>query len=324
MFRQHVQNVIHPAVEANQLQQSARHQGDDNQFAHADNPLSHRAEPPEHVETAVTHPHDAGRHDAQQQHQRNIDTRYRRSQHDEVRNHLAPRYLLHFVCRLDTRPAHNVVDEYEQRGRQGDEQVDTEFVAHHASLRAGGGDGGIGYKRQVIAKERPSYHQRGNEGKHPGVGFFGDACRHGHQCNDGSHRRADRERDEARGEEHSGKQQTVGQEVKSKVDRSINGSHRFCRLSECSRKDEYPNHEHDVLVSRPRRVLQDAVVQAQSLRNGNGIDRRYQEGDGDRHFIEIVDNERSNQIEAQKHHKRTERPCAGLVDDGGQFIRVHR
>lgn len=68
----------------------------------------------------------------------------------------------------------------------------------------------------------------------------------------------------------------------------INGAHLLGALGECSCKDEYPYHQHDVLVAGAHGKLIDALFQIQAARDGDGIAGRGEEGYRDGDFIEVV------------------------------------
>ncbi len=92
----------------------------------------------------------------------------------------------------------------------------------------------------------------------------------------------------------------------------INGAHLLGALGECSCKDEYPYHQHDVLVTGAHGKLIDALFQIQAARDGDGIAGRGEEGYRDGDFIEVVHQERGHQIEAKEHRQRAECPPAAF------------
>ncbi len=53
-------------------------------------------------------------------------------------------------------PWKNIDSQYDNRCRNYNHGIYTKFIAHYAFLGFGRSNGGIGYKRQVVSKERTS------------------------------------------------------------------------------------------------------------------------------------------------------------------------
>ena len=71
------------------------------------------------------------------------------------------------------------------------------------------------------------------------------------------------EGDEAGGDEDARQQQVVRQYMQGQVYGRVDGAHLLGALGECSGKDEYPYHQHDVLVTGAHGELVDALFQIQ-------------------------------------------------------------
>jgi len=72
-------------------------------------------------------------------------------------------------------------------------------------------------------------------------------------------------------------------------------------MSKGSGKNEYPYHQEDIFIGGSYRELIDTLIQFQAACNGDGITGRDKESHCNRHFIKVVDENRSYQIEAEEY-----------------------
>ena len=136
---------------------------------------------------------------SQQQDQRNVDSGNGCSQYDEVGDNLGPGYGSCFVDDGNLAAVKDVIAEHQQRGRQGDGDVGTEFIAHDAALGTGSGNRGIRNEREVIAEKRSADDQGCHE-RQAELGLLDNSGSYRRQCDNGSYRCPDRQGDEAGGQ----------------------------------------------------------------------------------------------------------------------------
>ena len=186
MLAEPVKDIVDASVEAYQLQHSSCHQRDDDEFSHADDACSHRAEPSEQVETPVNQADDAGRKNSQKQNQRYVYTGNGRSQYDNVGHYFSPFHSLRVLDGFHLCSAYYVIDKDQYGGGQGDQEIGPELVAHGATLRSGSRNGGIGDERKIIAEEGAPYDKGGYE-RHADVGLVCYARSHRNKSHNGAY-----------------------------------------------------------------------------------------------------------------------------------------
>ena len=86
--------------------------------------------------------------------------------------------------------------------------------------------------------------------------------------------------------------------MQCQIDGSIDCPHLLRTLSKSSGKNEYPYHQENILIGSSYRELIDTLVQFQAACNGDGITGRDKKSHCDRHFIKVVDEDRSHEIKA--------------------------
>ena len=98
--------------------------------------------------------------------------------------------------------------QYDKCCRYHNHKVDAELVPHHAVLRLGRCNGGVGYEGKIVSEERASHH----DGNHVGqvdARLFRQPHGYRSQCDDSSYACSYREGDEAGGNEDARQQQVV-------------------------------------------------------------------------------------------------------------------
>ncbi len=302
---------VDASVVADGFEHASGQQGDDDKLAHAGDARSHGSEPVEEGGAGINADNSSGE-DAQQQYQHNVDACYGHTQHDEVGDYFYPLDALYLRRGGDGQSLKDIDAQHDKCCRYHNHGVDAELVPHHAVLRLGRCDGGVGYEGKIVAEERASHH----DGNHVGqvdARLLRQPHGYGGQCNDSSYAGSYRKGDEAGGNEDARQQQVVRQYVQCQIHGCINGAHLLGALGECSCKDEYPYHQQDVLVAGTCGKLMDALFRTQPARNGDGIAGRGEEGHRDGDFIKVVRQERSHQVEAKEYGQRAERPPAAFV-----------
>ena len=198
---------VDAAVVADGLEHASGQQGDDDELAHAGDARSHGSEPVEEGGTGID-TDNSSREDAQQQYQHDVDTCYGRAQHDEVGDYLYPLDGLHLGRGGDGQSLKDVDAQHDKRCGDYNHEVDAELVPHHAVLRLGRCNGGVGYEGKIVSEERASHH----DGNHVGqvdARLFRQPHGYRSQCDDSSYACSYREGDEAGGNEDARQQQVV-------------------------------------------------------------------------------------------------------------------
>ena len=144
---------------------------------------------------------------------------------------------------------------------------------------------------------------------------FCNAHCHRGESHYGAHRCTYRQGYEAGCKKDAWQQQAVGQQVHGKIYGGLDGTHTFCSLCKGTGEDEYPYHQHHILMGGASRKDVDATFYALATSDGDGIDGRYQKCHSDRHLVKIIDDDRGDQIKAQEHKERTE--CHKTAPLGG-------
>ena len=171
--------------------------------------------------------------------------------------------------------------------RTGKVEVGFELIAHAHALGLRGHDGGVGDEGEVVAKEGATHHDGYDEGERR-AGLLGYTHRHGGERHDGTHRGSYGERYEAGGKEEAGQEHAVGQHAQCEVYRGIDSTHSTGGLGKGAGKDEYPHHEHKVLVAGTTGEDGDALLQLQLGGDAHGIGRSREEGYCQGNFVEVT------------------------------------
>ena len=211
MSRQDAQQIVDTPVVADQFHQAAGQHGDDDQFAHVGNALSHGREPLKQTVRFSQHADHAAQYQTQCQHDHHVHSDDGREQDDQVRNDLHPVDVRNGLRALDVYAHQDIKHEGDCRSRNHDLRVDLKLVTQFAALRTGGRNGRVGNERQVVAEEGTAHHD-GHQLGHVGMGFLGDTGRNGRQGNDRTYRRTDGQRNEAGSQKDTSQQQIVRQE----------------------------------------------------------------------------------------------------------------
>ena len=200
---------VDAAVVADGFEHASGQQGDDDELAHAGDARSHGSEPVEEGGAGID-TDNSSREDAQQQYQHDIDACYGRTQYDEVGDYLYPLDGLYLWWGRDGQSLKDIDAQYDKCCRYHNHKVDAELVPHHAVLRLGRCNGGVGYEGKIVSEERASHH----DGDHVGqvdARLFRQSHGYGSQCDDSSYACSYREGDEAGGNEDARQQQVVRQ-----------------------------------------------------------------------------------------------------------------
>ena len=193
MSRQPFYQVVYATVVTDDFQQSAGHHGDDDEFPHADNALTHGLHPSEHVIRPLYHTDGTRQQNAQCQHRHHVHTENGHYQDDEIGEHFQQFDVVHVGWRRHTLSHEDVNHQYDYCGGNDDERVDAELVGELTALRLSGHDGGITDKREIVAEERATDDHCRHQ-CHRCVRLCRHACRDGCQCYDGAYARADAQR----------------------------------------------------------------------------------------------------------------------------------
>ena len=211
---------VDAAVVADGFEHASGQQGDDDELAHAGDARSHGSEPVEEGGAGID-TDNSGREDAQQQYQHDVDACYGRTQYDEVGDYLYPLDGLYLWWGRDGQSLKDIDAQYDKCCRYHNHKVDAELVPHHAVLRLGRCNGGVGYEGKIVSEERASHH----DGNHVGqvdARLFRQPHGYGSQCDDSSYACSYREGDEAGGDEDARQQQVVRQYMQGQIYGRIN------------------------------------------------------------------------------------------------------
>ena len=85
---------------------------------------------------------------------------------------------------------HHISQQHENGSRQNDTNVDSEFIAHAAPLRARSHNSSVGYEAEVVAEECTTHNNAHEEG-HAGIGGLGYTGCYWHQGDYRSNARTD-------------------------------------------------------------------------------------------------------------------------------------
>ena len=162
---EHTDEPVDAAIVAYQGKHAACEEGDDDEFAHAHNALTHGAHPSHKVEVATSHTDDARKHDTDEEHHEHVHPRGGKHQYRHVGEHLVPLRPSHIGGGLHALSQDDIEHEGHEGCGTGKVDVGLELIAHAYALRLRGHDGGIGDEGEVVAKEGASHHDGYDEGK---------------------------------------------------------------------------------------------------------------------------------------------------------------
>ena len=154
-------------------------------------------------------------------------------------------------------------------------------------LRACCGYGGVGDEREVVAEERSAYNysrQQCHVELHGLCQSGGDGYK-SHDCSDA---RANRQTDEACGNEQSGQHHIAWQQREHGVHCGVDGSYRLCRVGKGASQYEYPQHRHNVRRTGSAAEYRNVLLQVLAACYSYGVYARDHERYAYRHFIEVA------------------------------------
>ena len=236
------------AVVGDHLRHAAAEQGQEEDLVHAGETVPDALGKEGDIQIAKGQADDAGGEDADGQHQEHIHADQRQYQHGEVGNDLddVERQISHL--RHGLRPAYDQQhDNGDDSRRQGNEEVHPELVPELAALGAGGGNGGVGDHREVVAEHGAAHAGAQKQGKAQPALF-----RHAHSDRnngaDGAHGGAGGGAHERGDHEHAGGQEVHGNDAETQIHGGVHAAHGTGHGGEGAGQDVDHQHGQDVLV----------------------------------------------------------------------------
>ena len=157
MAGQLLDDEVDAALLTYQFQHASCHHRHNNQLTHRENAFPHRSKPAVDIEGTCQEADDSREYQSQHEYAHNVHAEGGGDEYGEVGDDLHPFHVAHLLRHAQP-AAHEQIDrQNDGGGGHYDEEVDAELVGQAATLRLRGHDGGVGDKREVVAKERAAH-----------------------------------------------------------------------------------------------------------------------------------------------------------------------
>ena len=190
-------------------------------------------------------------------------------------------------------------------GRSGEPDVGLELVRHGAALGAGGGDGRVRDEGQVIP-EKGSTDNQGSGHRQADAGLSGNAGGDGNEGDDGTDTGSDGHGNETGRQEEPGQDKFARQDHQGEVHGGFDAADGLGGTGERSGQHEDPDHQEHVLVTGAAGEYGDLPFQFSATADQDGVDGGQQEGRGHGNLVEVLGNQRGDQVKRQKDDQRAE------------------